>query len=93
VELAVLIVILLTDAGASPGSTPLRTARHAGQPLHLTHREVELLRCLAERTSRVVLREELLREAWGYPDVPVTRSVDTSVAGPRKKIEPDAGQD
>ena len=38
--------------------------------MHLTHREFELLRYLAERQERVVHRDELLREVWGYPDVP-----------------------
>ncbi len=68
-----------------------RAASRAGQPLHLTYRELELLRYLAERPSRVVLRDELLREVWGYPDAPVTRSVDNAVGRLRKKIEPDAG--
>jgi DNA-binding response OmpR family regulator len=41
---------------------------------HLTHREFELLRYLVERQGRVVSRHELLREIWGYPDAPTTRS-------------------
>jgi DNA-binding response OmpR family regulator len=57
--------------------------------LHLTRRELELLRYLAERQSRVVHRDELLREVWGYPAMPATRSVDHAVARLRKKIEPD----
>ena len=61
------------------------------QELHLTHREFELLRYLAERPGRVVSRHELLREIWGYPDTPATRSVDHAIARLRKKIEPDPG--
>ena len=57
--------------------------------LHLTHREFELLRYLADRQTKVVHRDELLREVWGYPDRPNTRSVDHAVARLRKKIEPD----
>jgi DNA-binding response OmpR family regulator len=57
--------------------------------LHLTHREFELLKYLVERQGRVVFRHELLREIWGYPDVPTTRSVDNAIARLRKKIEPD----
>ena len=57
--------------------------------LHLTHREFELLRYLADRHTKVVHRDELLREVWGYPDRPNTRSVDHAVARLRKKIEPD----
>jgi DNA-binding response OmpR family regulator len=58
--------------------------------LHLTHREYALLQFLAERESRFVSRNELLREVWGYPDVPTTRSVDHAIARLRKKIEVDA---
>jgi DNA-binding response OmpR family regulator len=66
-----------------------RAARSPLSPIHLTHLEFELLRYLAERQSRVVLRSELLREVWGYPDAPNTRSVDYAVARLRKKVERD----
>jgi DNA-binding response OmpR family regulator len=55
----------------------------------LTRRECELLRYLGERQDRVVHRDELLREVWGYIDAPLTRSVDSAVARLRKKVEPD----
>ena len=55
----------------------------------LTRRECELLRYLAERMDRVVHRDELLSEVWGYSDAPLTRSVDSAVARLRKKIEPE----
>jgi DNA-binding response OmpR family regulator len=67
------------------------TARRGSRTLHLTHREFELLRYLAERPGRVVHRDELLRDVWGYPDTPLTRSVDHAIARLRKKIERDAG--
>jgi len=66
-----------------------RIVRRGAQDLHLTHREFELLRYLADRRSRVVYRGELLKEVWGYPDAPSTRSVDHAIARLRKKIEPD----
>jgi two-component system, OmpR family, response regulator MtrA len=59
------------------------------RPLHLTRREFDLLHYLAERSDRVVYRDELLREIWGYPETPNTRSVDHAVARLRKKIEED----
>jgi DNA-binding response OmpR family regulator len=63
------------------------TGRHE---IHLTHREFGVLRYLAERQERVVYRDELLREIWGYLDVPpTTRSVDHAIARLRKKIESD----
>lgn len=59
-------------------------------PVRLTHREFEILRYLAERRDKVVHRDELLREVWGYFDQSVTtRSVDQTIARLRKKIEPD----
>jgi DNA-binding response OmpR family regulator len=63
--------------------------RHGRDEIHLTHREFELLRYLVERQGRVVSRHELLREIWGYPDEPATRSVDHAIARLRKKIELD----
>jgi DNA-binding response OmpR family regulator len=62
----------------------------SNREVHLTHREFDVLRYLAERQDRVVYRDELLREIWGYLDVPLaTRSVDHAIARLRKKIEPD----
>jgi DNA-binding response OmpR family regulator len=55
--------------------------------VHLTHREVVLLRYLAERRDRIVHRDELLRDVWGYAETPLTRSVDSAIARLRKKIE------
>jgi DNA-binding response OmpR family regulator len=60
-----------------------------GRSVELTYREFEILRYLAERREAVIYREELLRDVWGYADVPYTRSVDHAIARLRKKIEPD----
>ena len=69
--------------------TSLRATCAKGE-VHLTHREFEILRYLAERKDRFVRRDELLREVWGYPDVlDSTRSVDHAIVRLRKKIEPD----
>ena len=62
-------------------------AMHGSRELHLTHREFEVLRYLAERRDRIVHRDELLREVWGYLSTPATRSVDLAIARLRKKIE------
>ena len=69
----------------------LQQATREGRQIHLTHREFELLRYLAERRDRVVYRSELLSEVWGYTEVPITRSVDHAVARLRRKIEVDPG--
>jgi DNA-binding response OmpR family regulator len=61
----------------------------ANGEIHLTHREFDILRLLAARGDRVVYRDELLREVWGFLDAVSTRSVDQAMARLRKKIEPD----
>jgi len=66
-----------------------RTAKRSGAEIHLTHREFDLLKYLAERPGQVVSREELLKKLWEYPDPAWTRSVDHAIARLRKKIEPD----
>lgn len=74
------LVIDFRTQRATSGSTPVR----------LTHREFELLRYLADRREKVVHRDELLKEVWGYLDTNVTtRSVDHAIVRLRKKIEPD----
>jgi DNA-binding response OmpR family regulator len=57
--------------------------------LHLTHREFEILRVLAERSARVVYRDELFRKVWGVIDAASSRSVDRAVSRLRQKIELD----
>ena len=64
-------------------------AQDARGDLRLTHREFEILRVLAERHSRVVFRDELFKEIWGFVDSTTTRSVDRAVSRLRHKIEPD----
>jgi DNA-binding response OmpR family regulator len=66
----------------------VHAARHGSTSLHLTHREFEILRYLAERRERVVHRNELLREVWGVVDGSTTRSVDFAISRLRRKIEP-----
>jgi len=65
-------------------------ATRDNRPLHLTHREFEMLQYLAERQHRVVHRDELLREVWGFPEMPFTRAVDHAIMRLRRKIEADA---
>ena len=57
--------------------------------VHLTQRDFDVLRYLAARNGRVVRRDEILREVWGFIDPPTTRSVDNAVAKLRKKLEDD----
>jgi DNA-binding response OmpR family regulator len=56
------------------------------QPVSLTRREFELLRCLVENRNRVLSRERLLERVWGYDRVIETRSVDVHVGRLRAKL-------
>jgi len=47
------------------------------------------LKRLVEAAGKVVTRDELLREVWGYSDGVQTRTIDNFVVAVRKKVEPD----
>jgi len=58
-----------------------------GEPIRLTRREFELLKCLVENRNRVLSRERLLERAWGYDHYVETRSVDVHVGRLRSKLK------
>jgi two-component system alkaline phosphatase synthesis response regulator PhoP len=66
-----------------------RRATREGRDIGLNARELELLEYLAERAGKLVTRDDLLHGVWRYPDAPLTRSVDISIARLRRKIESD----
>ena len=57
-----------------------------GEPVRLTRREFELLRCLVENRNRVLSRDRLLERVWGYEQYIETRSVDVHVGRLRSKL-------
>ena len=57
-----------------------------GEPVRLTRREFELLRCLVENRNRVLSRDRLLARVWGYEQSIETRSVDVHVGRLRSKL-------
>lgn len=64
-------------------------ATYAGRPVTLRNHEFKLLKYLAFSGERVVSREELLNEVWGYQNYPSTRTVDNHILHLRQKLEPD----
>jgi DNA-binding response OmpR family regulator len=60
--------------------------------LHLTAKELAVLRLLAECAGEPVSRERFLDVVWGYTAFPTTRTVDNHIATLRAKIEPDPDQ-
>jgi two-component system alkaline phosphatase synthesis response regulator PhoP len=60
--------------------------RYEGQPVHLTAKEFALLVALLEAKGRVLSRQALLEDVWGYSYSEGTRTVDVHVRRLREKI-------
>ncbi len=65
------------------------TVHWRGQLLTLSAREFQLLAYFVKHPARVIPREELLREVWGYDASAQTRTIDVHVGWLRQKIEDD----
>jgi DNA-binding response OmpR family regulator len=72
------------------GELEIDRARHtvtrAGEPIHLTAKEFALLLALAEADGRVLSRQALLEDVWGYSYAEGTRTVDVHVRRLREKL-------
>ena len=64
----------------------------AGEPVRLTAQEFKTLKFLMQNAERVISRDELLNEAWGYQHYPTTRTVDNHILKLRQKLEKDPGR-
>ena len=62
------------------------TARWEGQAVHLTAKEFALLVALVEARGRVLSRQALLEQVWGYSYAEGTRTVDVHVRRLREKL-------
>jgi len=65
-------------------------ASRKGEPVKLTRLEFKTLKYLAQNPGRVIAREELLNQVWGYKNYPCTRTVDNHILRLRQKLERDA---
>jgi DNA-binding response OmpR family regulator len=65
------------------------TARRAGVPVVLTSHEFKLMRFFTDNAERVLTRDVLLNEVWGYNSYPTTRTVDNQILKLRQKLEAD----
>jgi DNA-binding response OmpR family regulator len=61
----------------------------AGNKIQLTAQEFRTLKYFMEHPGKVISRDELLNEVWGYTNYPSTRTVDNHVLRLRHKLEPD----
>ncbi len=78
------------EAPVRDGALEIDRARHvvswSGEPVHLTAKEFALLLALAEARGRVLSRQWLLEEIWGYSYAEGTRTVDVHVRRLREKL-------
>lgn len=63
-----------------------------GEDVGLTRREFELLAYLAGHANKVITREQLLGDVWGYQYYGDVRTVDVTVRRLREKIEEDPSE-
>jgi DNA-binding response OmpR family regulator len=63
-----------------------RRVRRAGEDVHLTPTEFDLLSWLAAHPGAVASREQLLHQVWGYRDGSGARTVDSHVRSLRRKL-------
>ena len=60
-----------------------------GEKVMVTAKEFKTLEFLAKNAERVISRDELLNEVWGYQNYPCTRTVDNHILRLRQKLESD----
>ena len=75
------------SAGGITLDEDAHTAKGSKGSIDLTPREFELLACLMKNAGKVVSREELLKQAWGWEYLTETKTVDTHIKRLRDKIE------
>jgi two-component system alkaline phosphatase synthesis response regulator PhoP len=73
------------------GDIAVSVTRHEvtvrGEPVELTPKEFDLLVFFLRHPQRVLTRDDILRQVWGYTSAPDTRVVDTYVSHLREKLE------
>jgi DNA-binding response OmpR family regulator len=60
-----------------------------GEKITVTRKEFKTLEFFAKNAQRVISRDELLNEVWGYEHYPCTRTVDNHIMKLRQKLEGD----
>jgi len=61
-----------------------------GTPVQMTSQEFKVLKFMIQNAERVLSREELLNQVWGYKNYPSTRTVDNHILRLRQKLEKDS---
>jgi two-component system KDP operon response regulator KdpE len=76
-------------AGALEIDLAARVVSLAGEPVHLTPIEFDLLRVLARNRGRLMTHRDLLRQVWGPEYVDDVQPLRTHIARLRAKVEPE----
>ena len=79
---------LISFDGISVDFTKMEVTRDNEQ-VGLTAQEFKTLKFLVQNAERVITRDELLNEVWGYQNYPTTRTVDNHILKLRQKLEKD----
>ena len=66
-----------------------REVRLRGRRIELSQKEFALLRALAADPTRVLTKEELLRDVWGFRSLGTTRTLDSHACRLRQKLAGD----
>jgi two-component system response regulator RegX3 len=82
---------IIEVAGIELDEAGHRASTEKGE-IALTPREYELLSCLMRSAGKVLSRDDLLQDAWGWEYLVETKTVDTHVKRLRDKLE-EAGVD
>jgi len=64
--------------------------RRSGDLVPMTSQEFKVLKFMIQNAERVLSREELLNQVWGYRNYPSTRTVDNHILRLRQKLEKDS---
>lgn len=79
-----------TDETLTIGPVAIDRARHTvtedGRTVHLTAKEFSLLVALADARGRVLSRDRLLEDIWGYTYIEGMRTIDVHVRRLREKL-------
>ncbi|HTR04526.1 MAG TPA: response regulator transcription factor [Thermoanaerobaculia bacterium] len=76
--------LVFGDLKLDPGR---RAAWRGAEPLKLTSREFTILELLMQAPGAVVSREEILEQAWGEREEPMSNTIDVLVGRLRRKLD------
>ena len=101
-EILARVRALLRRAGNAPGDRDARfrvgdlvidlgarTVQQGTRALQLRPKEFDLLAALVRHRGRVVSRDQLLTEVWGYAEGTESRTVETHLAALRQRLDDD----